>query len=121
MYRRYQATPSGPISNNKPKGPPPVKPHKECRPKEAETKDEKIKEKESESLSKTGSFLTKLIPQSLYNPQTGKVFGVLNTDDLFLVALIILLIDSGDEDEDNSMLIYALIYILISEHLDLPF
>lgn len=64
--------------------------------------------------------LTKLIPQSVYNPETGKVFGFLSVDDLLIAALILLLIDNNCDDEDNSMLIWALLYILVSEHLDLP-
>ncbi len=65
--------------------------------------------------------ITKLIPQSLYNPETGKVLGFLSAEDLLIVALILLLIDSGDDEADNTMLIYALIYILIAEHMELPF
>lgn len=65
--------------------------------------------------------LMKFIPQSLYNPETGKVLGFLSTEDLFVAALILLFIDNGDECEENSMLIYALLYILLSEHIDLPF
>ncbi len=65
--------------------------------------------------------VTKFIPQSVYNPQTGKILGFLSAEDLLLLGLIFLLLDSGDECEDNSMLIYALLYILLSGHMDLPF
>lgn len=65
--------------------------------------------------------VTKFIPQSVYNPQTGKILGFLSAEDLLILGLIFLLLDSGDECEDNSMLIYALLYILISDHMDLPF
>ena len=65
--------------------------------------------------------ITGLIPRSVYNPDTGKVLGLFSAEDLLIAALILLLIDSGDEDEDNSTLIYALLYILISDHVDLPF
>lgn len=73
------------------------------------------------SAEKKAHPLTKLIPQSIYNFETGKVFGLLSPDDLLIIALILLLIDSGDEEEDNSLLLYALLYILIAEHIDLPF
>ena len=66
-----------------------------------------------------GSVITRLIPPSLYNPETGKVFGFLTAEDLFIAALIILLIDSGDDECDNTMLILALLYLLLSEHIDL--
>ena len=61
------------------------------------------------------------IPSGLYNPETGKIFGFLSADDLLLIALILILIDSNDDRNDNTFLIYALIYILISDYTDLPF
>lgn len=66
--------------------------------------------------------VTKFIPQSVYNPETGKIFGFLSAEDLLIIALIIILLDGGGEDckEDNSILIYALIYILLSEYIKLP-
>lgn len=66
-------------------------------------------------------MLTRFIPQSVYNPETGKVLGFMSAEDLLIAALIILIIDSSDEETDNTMLVYALIYILISDHIDLPF
>ncbi len=82
------------------------------------------REESSHRSGKKGSFfgLTGLIPQSLYNPETGKVLGFLSAEDLLLVALILMILDGGDEQEgDNVLLVYALLYILISEHIDLPF
>ena len=66
--------------------------------------------------------ITKFIPQSVYNPETGKIFGFLSAEDLLIIALIITLLDGGGDDckEDNSILIYALIYILLSEYIKLP-
>lgn len=68
----------------------------------------------------SGFSLLKFIPQSIYDPDTGKVFGFLSAEDLLLAALILVLLDNRCEDEDNSMLIYALLYILLSDHIDLP-
>lgn len=65
-------------------------------------------------------MLTRFIPQSVYNPETGKVLGFMSAEDLLIAALIILIIDSSDEETDNTMLVYPLIYILISDHIDLP-
>ena len=73
------------------------------------------------SDAKNSHPVTKFIPQSIYNPQTGKILGFLSAEDLLILGLIFLLLDSGDECEDNSMLIYALLYILLSGHMDLPF
>lgn len=68
----------------------------------------------------SGFSLLKFIPQSIYNPETGKVFGFMSAEDLLLAALILVLLDNKCEDEDNSMLIYALLYILLSDHINLP-
>ncbi len=67
--------------------------------------------------------ITKLIPQSVYNPENGKILGLLSAEDLLIIALIIVLLDGGSEEspEDNSTLIYALLYILLYEHIKLPF
>lgn len=67
------------------------------------------------------SPLLKFIPQSIYNPETGKVLGILSAEDLLIAALILVLIDNRDDGEDNSLLIYALVYILISDRINLPF
>lgn len=67
------------------------------------------------------SPLLKFIPQSVYNPETGKVLGFLSAEDLLIAALILVLIDNRDADDDNSLLIYALVYILISDRINLPF
>ena len=58
-------------------------------------------------------------PSSLYNPETKKVLGFLSADDLLLAALILVLLDS--ECSDDSLLIYVLIYVLISDYIELPF
>lgn len=64
--------------------------------------------------------ITRFIPPSLYNPTTRKVFGFMNAEDLFIAALIILLIDGSGDECDNTMLIIALLYLLLSEYIDLP-
>lgn len=67
----------------------------------------------------TRNFVAGLIPPALYNPESKKVLGIFSAEDLLLAALIIILLDN-DSNEDP-MLIYALIYILISDYVDLPF
>lgn len=59
------------------------------------------------------------IPSSIYNPETKKVLGLLSAEDLLLAAMIFLLLEN--EENDDPMLVYALIYILISDYIDLPF
>lgn len=138
MYRRYepprrqQAPPSNGGRNSPQAAGKGMQPHREQNTRgermqnsvnrnksgAAENKEHK---KEEKSVKKQPHPITGLIQRSVYNPDTGKVLGLFSAEDLLIVALILLLIDSGDEDEDNSMLIYALIYILISDHVDLPF
>lgn len=77
-------------------------------------------EKSADKKFDSAQLLTKFIPQSVYNPETGKILGFLSAEDLLIAALILLLIDNGDDEEDNSMLIFALVYILLSGHMDLP-
>lgn len=85
-------------------------------------KTEKNREEKKQKRIKNGSdLLTGFIPKSIYNPDTRKVLGFLTAEDLLLAALILLLIDESDEESDNSILIYALLYILIEGHVDLPF
>ena len=81
-------------------------------------KNENIK-KEQPKRNKSNPILG-FIPRSIYNPDTGKILGILSADDLLIIALIILLIDNEDECEDNKLLIYALVYILISDYIDIP-
>lgn len=118
MYRRYEPKPGQNRPQQPPKDkkscPPPSHNPRNCPPKKEEPPKPKPPEKHPHPL-------TKLIPQSLYNPETGKIFGVLSPEDLLLAALILLLLDSGDDSDDNSFLIYALFYILISDYIDLPF
>ncbi len=76
---------------------------------------------EKETKCKKEHPLTKFIPQSVYDPKSGKVLGFLSAEDLLLVALILLMLDTDEAEGENSMLVYALIYILIAEYIDLPF
>lgn len=101
------------------------------------------KESGAKSVNNTGdnkylNMLTGLIPQSLYNPKTGKILGIISPEDLLIGALILLILDNINnkkdlceyENENNSnnlntedsyMLILALLYLLLSEHAELPF
>lgn len=114
MYKRYSSCPPNPQSNR-----PTNTIHQKPPAPEKKEKHEAKSKVENHTTKTTENPFLKFIPQSIYNQQTGKVLGILNTDDLFLIALILLLLDN--DDEDNSMLIIALIYILLSEHIDLPF
>ena len=77
----------------------------------------------------TASIMLKLKPNQQLNRK--EVKGIVNLASRSVQGLVpenITVVDETgkilndpDEDEDNSMLIYALIYILISDHVDLPF
>ena len=60
-----------------------------------------------------------MLPASVYNPETKKILGLFSAEDLLLAALIFLLLDS--ENNEDSVLVYLLLYILLSEYIDLPF
>lgn len=60
-----------------------------------------------------------LLPPSLYNPRTKKILGFLSAEDLLLAALIFLMLDSGKEED--SIMVYVLLYLLLSDYIDLPF
>lgn len=55
--------------------------------------------------------ILKFIPPGIYNRETKKILGVLTAEDLLLVALIIMLADS--KDNDDTALLIALVYILM--------
>jgi len=75
-----------------------------------------VEPEEPPKTKKSGNPLLSFIPETIYNPETKKIFGVLSADDLLILALIILFLDS-DEDGDTLMVL-ALAFILISEWFD---
>lgn len=64
------------------------------------------------------NFLFDLLPPALYNSETKKILGIINAEDLLLVALIFMFLDN--DENDNQLIVYALIYILLSDYIDLP-
>ncbi len=57
-----------------------------------------------------------LIPRHIYNPDTKKILGVLSSEDLLLIALIFLFLESSDDD--NPLMVLALVYVLLGEYID---
>ena len=57
------------------------------------------------------------LPPSVYNPETKKIFGFLEAEDLLLAALILMILE--DDEQQDSMLVYALLYILLGDKIDL--
>lgn len=68
---------------------------------------------------KPKSFIFGMVPTSVYNPDTKKVLGMFSAEDLLLVGLIFLLLEN--EENNDPMLVYALLYILLSDYIDLSF
>ena len=64
------------------------------------------------------NFLFDLLPPALYNHETKKILGLINAEDLLLIALIFMFLDS--DQPDHQLLVYALLYILLSDYIDLP-
>ncbi len=57
-----------------------------------------------------------LIPRHIYNPDTKKILGVLSSEDLLLIALIFLFLESSEDD--NPLMVLALVYVLLGEYID---
>lgn len=57
-----------------------------------------------------------LIPKHIYNPDTKKILGFLSSEDLLLIALIFLFLESSEED--NPLMVLALVYVLLGEYID---
>ncbi len=74
------------------------------------------KVKENSSLS-SKNLLLNFIPRGFYNPDSKKILGLLTAEDLLLIALIFLFLESSDED--NPLLVLALVYVLLSDYIDL--
>lgn len=127
MYRRY--APHGgkpkPMPQPMPKPQPPPrpaeaqqKPMQERQRPRPQSKPQPILPKQEEKKPATHPILG-WIPSSVYNPSTKKVLGMFTAEDLLLAGLIFLLLEN--EDNQDPMLVYALLYILISDYIDLPF
>ena len=68
------------------------------------------------SDTEKSNILEKFLPESLYNPESKKLFGLITAEDLLLIALIFILLDS--DREDSGLLCLAILYLLISDHLN---
>ncbi len=64
------------------------------------------------------AVLDAFVPKSIYNSDTKKVFGILSAEDLLIIALIFLFAENTENRDP--LLIPALIYILLSDYIDLP-
>ncbi len=112
MYRRYQSNPvrrtvKAPAMHQHP-AKPPMLPKPPPQPPKTSVPPPK-------SQKPHPNPLMGWIPTSLYNPETKKVLGVFSAEDLLLAGLIFLLLENEEKQDD--MLIYALLYILISDYL----
>ena len=67
---------------------------------------------------KNFGFLQGILPSGIYDSESKKLFGFLAAEDLLLVALIFLMLEK--DGEDNVLIVLALIYVLLSDYIDLP-
>lgn len=82
-------------------------------------KDSPPPKKEGCSQKKEGhSFKNplKFLPKEIYNPKTHKFFGKLSGEDILIIGLILMVLDSGCDDD--MLLVLALLYILLSDWID---
>jgi hypothetical protein len=59
------------------------------------------------------------IPTSIYDPDTRKILGFLSAEDLLIIAMILMFLDS--EEEGDNLMVYALLYVLASDWIDMDF
>lgn len=64
------------------------------------------------------SLINGFLPPSIYNHKTKKILGVISAEDLLLIALILLF--SENEENNDPLTVIALIYILLSDYIELP-
>lgn len=98
-----------PNPNTAPKPQAPPEPHHTQKPHSAP-----IRRKKARGIM---GLLEGFLPGAVYNPENKKIFGLLSAEDLLLVALIFLFADSGDED--GNLICLALLYVLLSDYIDL--
>lgn len=62
-------------------------------------------------------LLQRFLPPAVYDKNTKKIFGIIGAEDLLLLALIFLFMEK--DDEENSLLVLALVFVLLSDFIDL--
>ncbi|MBR2452526.1 MAG: hypothetical protein IKB32_00535 [Clostridia bacterium] len=62
------------------------------------------------------NFFENILPRGLYDPKTKKVMGFFTAEDLLLVALIFIFLDS--DEEGNPLMALALLYVLLGDYFD---
>lgn len=115
IYRTY------PNSNTNIKSPNNIQNIPEKRVEQIKEKKEEPREQRGANFEgkqkKKGSFFERVIPREIFDAKTGKLFGVLSFEDLLLIALIFIL--SGSEEEEDRLLLYVFLYVLLSDYIDL--
>ena len=106
MYIRYNNSPHRAQNTSCPPPKTPIPPP--CPHIERDCKEHKNKEGFKNPL--------KFLPKEVYNPDTHKFFGKLSGEDILIIGLILMVLDS-DCNEDL-FLILALLYILLSDWID---
>lgn len=74
-------------------------------------------QKKPPTSPKASKILHHFLPTSIYNPKTQKILGILSSEDLLLIALIFLFMEN--DESDNQLIVLALIYVLLSDFIDL--
>ncbi len=62
------------------------------------------------------NFFENILPKGIYDPKTKKVMGFFTAEDLLLVALIFIFLDS--DEEGNPLMALALLYVLLGDYFD---
>ncbi|MBQ7096949.1 MAG: hypothetical protein IJN96_02645 [Clostridia bacterium] len=119
IYRRYEASPQQKKSSSSPHIPinKPVSANSPEKPPEKPRSTPLPNRNNQPKSAKPTEFVRSFIPKNIYNPETKKILGFLEAEDLLIIALIFLFMENSDDD--NSLMIPLLIYILLADHIDL--
>lgn len=63
--------------------------------------------------SREESPIFRMIPKALYDPVSQKILGMFRAEELLIMALILILLQ--DKKQENTPVVYALAYILLSD------
>ncbi len=119
IYRRYETSPQQQKNPTPPRAPmnKPTSPNSFAKPLENPQPTPPPHQNNQSKSAKPTDFLRSFIPKNIYNPETKKILGFLEAEDLLIIALIFLFMENSEED--NSLMIPLLIYVLVSDHIDL--
>ena len=110
MYIRYNNSPNQ--TQNTSYSPPKTPNPPPCAPPRSHIENDCKDHKNKESFKNPLKFL----PKEIYNSDTHKFFGKLSGEDILIIGLILMVLDS--DCKEDLFLVLALLYVLLSDWID---